>query len=125
MNEQVSVQDFTFSKSEHLTKNDEFDKIYKVGKRYSNKFFLLNVLEKSKVDTKYSRIGFSVGKKIAKAVLRNKLKRKMREIFRTNKYKLIKKTDLLLTARQLALSADYKTLETAILDLFKKSTLIN
>ena len=121
----MCIKKFTFSKSEHLTKSDEFDRTYKEGKRYSNKFFLLNVLEKSDLDTKYSRIGFSVGKKIAKAVLRNKLKRKMREIFRTNKYNLIKKADLLLTARGASLSADFKTLENAILDLLKKSMLIN
>ena len=47
----------------------------------------------------------------------------MREIFRTNKYKLIKNR-FAPYSKTSVLSADYKTLETAILDLFKNQRLL-
>ena len=62
-----------------LRKNKEFSYIYKKGDRVSTEHFTLFV-----VKSKYNnyRIGFSVSKKLGKANVRNKLKRRLREIVR-------------------------------------------
>lgn len=62
-----------------LRKNKEFNYIYKKGDRVSTEHFTLFV-----VKSKYNnyRIGFSVSKKLGKANVRNKLKRRLREIVR-------------------------------------------
>ncbi len=44
----------------------------------------------------YSRLGISVRKKVGKAVLRNRLKRRIRELFRTQKKSLPKGFDIII-----------------------------
>ena len=66
------------SKKYRLTKNGSFSYLYAHGVRVPAKLIKLNfVLNKSGV-----KIGFSVNNKIGKAVVRNKVKRRMRAIMR-------------------------------------------
>lgn len=62
-----------------LTKNGSFNYLYSHGLRASDKRVRLCFI-KSKSSV---RIGFSVSNKIGKAVVRNKVKRRMRAIIRT------------------------------------------
>ena len=64
-----------------LKKNKQFSYLYKKGNRKNSKFLTL-----FEVDSKYKcyKIGFSVNKKIGKANIRNKVKRRLKEIVRTN-----------------------------------------
>jgi len=59
-----------------------------------------------------SRYGFSVTKKVGKAVQRNHLKRLLREIMRVQL--LRPGWDIVLIARSLAVDADYHQLERAV-----------
>ena len=65
-----------------LKKNNQFNYIYKKGERKSSKNFTLFVV-KSKYEN--YKIGYSISKKVGKANQRNLLKRRMREIVRTQK----------------------------------------
>ena len=66
-----------------LKKNKQFSFLYKKGKRSFTKHLILY-----SISSKYRdyRIGFSVSKKIGKANVRNKVKRRMKEIVRTNNF---------------------------------------
>lgn len=66
-----------------LRKNKQFGYVYKKGVRFSTHFLTLFA-----VPSRYRcyRIGFSVSKKIGKATVRNKLKRRMKEIVRVNQF---------------------------------------
>lgn len=66
-------------KENRLTKRKEFGYIFKKGKSFSTKTLILNYTP-TKLDT--FKTGFSVSKKIGNAVVRNKVKRRMREAFR-------------------------------------------
>ena len=55
-----------------LTKRKEFNYIFKKGKAFSTKLFVLNY-SPTKLPT--FKVGFSVSKKIGNAVIRNKVKR--------------------------------------------------
>ena len=98
-----------------LKKNKHFNYIYKKGKRLNSKHFtLFTVPSKFRV----FKIGISVNKKIGKANVRNKLKRRLREIIRLNK--LPKNYfNYILLAREGAQNLDYHQLETEIKGLFK------
>ncbi|HCF37479.1 MAG TPA: ribonuclease P protein component, partial [Thermosipho africanus] len=72
----------------------------------------------------YSKFAFSVKKKFGKAVKRNKVKRWMREIVRTNKMNIPKGYDYLIIVRKL-LSKDFEYIQfsqfkEAFLELFER-----
>ena len=58
-----------------------------------------------------NRTGFTVSKKLGKAVVRNRVRRRLREIVRLNQPKLRQGYDLVVVARQRAVNADYQRLE--------------
>lgn len=72
--------------SKNITlKSDDFGEVFKKGKTYTTKNFVLHFNQNS---LGYPRLGVVIGKKIfASAVKRNRLKRIIREVFRTNKHR--------------------------------------
>lgn len=67
------------SSYETLKKNIDFQKVYKSGKSYANKYLVMYVLENG---TDITRIGISVSKKVGNSIVRHRLARLIREAFR-------------------------------------------
>jgi ribonuclease P protein component len=68
------------SQKNRIQKKDDIERIFKKGKGFKEGFLLLKTL---KNDLSASRFGFVVSKKISKkANIRNKIKRRLREIIR-------------------------------------------
>lgn len=72
----------TLSPHERIRRKKDFLLLYKKGSRYRGKYFTLIYHPR---EFSFSRIGVVAGKKIGNAVQRNKIKRWIRTIFRTNK----------------------------------------
>jgi len=71
-----------FSKADRLLKRSEFLAVSDCGERCKSSNFLLLI---KKNDLGRPRIGITVSKKVGKAVVRNRVKRLVREYFRTHK----------------------------------------
>ena len=86
----------TLRPHERIRKKKEFLLLYKKGKRYREKYFTLIYLSN---DLKFSRMAVVVSKKVGNAVIRNKVKRWIRALFRTNKDLLKNSFDLIFIAK--------------------------
>lgn len=103
-----------------LKSSKAFEYIHKNGKSYADKNLVLIVCK-----TKYSlKVGFSVSKKVGKAVVRNKTKRRLREGFRLLIPSLNRHFNYMLIARAAAASCDYHTLLSSMKTLLNKAGMV-
>jgi len=125
---------FGFSRNERLHLNRDFKKIFKEGRAWHNGALTLVVFNKPSESNCCpagergkprpqigARVGIIVPGKTAGAVLRNRLKRRMREIFRLNKENIIKSADIIFIVRKEAAVIGYRELENKIFDLWRKA----
>lgn len=70
---------YSFAKSARLLKPADFTKVRKTGRRVGSKRFTLYILPNGLTT---HRLGLSVSRRVGAAVVRNKLKRLLREYFR-------------------------------------------
>ena len=87
--------------SESLKKNEQFRFVYKNGRSYANKYFIMYVKENG-LDK--NRIGISVSKKVGNSVVRHRITRLV---------------DMVIIARPGAASIGYEEAESALLHLAK------
>ena len=101
-----------FSKAERLRKRKEFLGVYERGDKIQSTYFVLYMLENGR---SYHRLGITVSRKIGRAVVRNRIKRRLREIFRTNKQAIFPHCDLVVNAKRSAARARNQQIQEDIL----------
>jgi ribonuclease P protein component len=106
-------------KEERLSKNSEYRTVYDRGKTRANK---LLVLKASSNGLAWSRSGISVSKRVGGAVVRNRVKRLLREIIRSVSVR--PGWDLVFIARNAASGANYHEVEMAVRDLLGRAHLL-
>lgn len=112
---------YKLSKQVRLRKNKKFQFVYTTGKSYANRFLVLYVLANTQDDV---HVGFAAGKRLGCAVVRNRVKRLLREAYRLNQQKLVQGIDLILVGRQPATKAGLSAVENAFLDLCKRARIL-
>lgn len=91
-------------KDQRIKKNKEFQQIFKKGKSFANRQFIVYVL---KSDQPEFRLGLSVSKKVGNAVTRNRIKRYIRQTFLELKDDLLPNADYIIIARPQAATLDF------------------
>jgi len=114
---------FGFSKAERLTKNKAFRRIFKKGKSFANNNLVIYVYRRDLSEGKQARLGLVLSRKLGKAVKRNKLKRRLREIFRLHKHLLKPTLDIIFLPQPKAILSDYQELKKSVFSLFKRAKL--
>ncbi|MBW2621927.1 MAG: ribonuclease P protein component [Deltaproteobacteria bacterium] len=97
-------KNFRFTKSERLLKRGEFRAVSRNYTRRINNDHLLLLLKPNQLPQ--TRLGIIASKKVGSAVKRNRVKRIIREFFRTNKLLLPPRQDLLVIVHRSAGDAD-------------------
>jgi ribonuclease P protein component len=112
-----TLRPHAFPKNFRLLRRAEFRRVYEQGQRRSASlctvFLLSNGLENS-------RLGITVTGKVGKAVMRNRIKRRMREIFRTHRLEIAPGWDIVVNPRAQAAEAHFEKLTREFLRLMPK-----
>ena len=104
-----------FSKS--LKLNHIFRRLYRTS-GFADGYL---VLYARKNRTKENRVGITVSKKLGCAVVRNRTRRRLREVYRLNESSFQPGWDLVVVARSRAVDADFARLTQSYLNLAKKA----
>ena len=113
---------FSFRKKNKLTNKSSFQMVYRVGKAYVDYYSVLYVFATGRTEL---RVGLAVGKKLGNAVLRNRLKRKMREVFRHKQAELRTGYDVVWVARKALVNSEIAVYQKIFLRLAKKAGIMN
>ena len=104
---------------QYLTKTEQYALVYNKGGSWASKLVVVKALPNGLT---LSRYGFSVSRRVGKAVVRNRVKRLLREILRLTP--LLPGWDIIFIARPLAASADYTNLEKSVKDLLRRARVL-
>lgn len=107
--------------SESLKKYGDFQRVYKRGKSYANKYLIMYIL---KEDAQKNRIGISVSKKVGNSVVRHRITRLIRESYRLNEIKFVSGFDIVVIARPGAKERNFFEIESALLHLARLHSLL-
>src|SRR5690349_24823737 len=106
----------TFPREARLVRRGEFDAVYRAGKRRSSShftvFFRANALPQS-------RFGFSIKKALGGAVVRNRIRRRLREIVRCHRGEIPVGWDIVIHPKSTVSKASFAALEHELLKLLQ------
>ena len=109
----------SLSPQERIRKKREFIFLYKKGYRYRGKYF--NLVYHSS-DLNFSRMAVVASKKIGNAIVRNKVKRWMRTLFRRNKNMIGNSLDIIIIIKQSIWEVSWVKLQEDYLDAIRSIT---
>lgn len=104
-----------FSPAHRILTQREFAACFEAGRRYHGKSFLLFVLPRRDRDAPW-RLGMAISKKVGNAVVRNRVKRVLRECFRLGAPGVVDALDVVVVAKK-SLDPGLLTFDLACRDL--------
>jgi|AntRauTorckE6833_2_1112554.scaffolds.fasta_scaffold00096_49 ribonuclease P protein component len=107
---------------ETLKQKKDFQKVFNCGKSIASKYLVL-YWNPNKLDN--NRYGFSISKRIGKAVVRNKLKRRLKEIIRIRLDNIAYGYDIIIIARKPVNSLGFSEIKNDLKKLYKRAGLID
>lgn len=106
-------------KKGHLTQPTQFDLVYKEGSTQTDRYLVLKIRRNQ---LEFTRFGVSVSKRIGNAVVRNRVKRVLREILRLNDLK--PGWDIVVIARNAASGGVYNQLNKSAVNLLSRAGIV-
>jgi len=103
--------------STSLKKNYEFKRLYNRGKSVASKYVVVYCFKNGRNE---NRLGITVTTKLGGAVQRNRIRRRLKEIYRINESALRRGYDIVLVARMRCVDAPWRELEASVLHLLQK-----
>ena len=106
--------------SSALKLNHIFQRLYRTNGQANG--YLVLYARKNRTDA--NRVGITVSKKLGHAVVRNRVRRRLREIYRLNEAKFQPGWDIVVVARTKAVHAEFSRLQEGYLELAKKAGIL-
>ena len=103
--------------SHSLKLNHIFQRLYRTSGQANG--YLVLYARKNRTDT--NRVGITVGKKLGHAVVRNRVRRRLREVYRLNEDKFQAGWDIVVVARTRSIYADFNQLVEAYMTAAQKA----
>lgn len=103
-----------------LKKKKDFDVVYNNKSFYSDDLYVMYIIDNVGFGMESNRLGISISKKVGNSVVRHKIIRRTREIFRQNEKELDKSFDIILVCREKSKFANYENLNNSFIKLCKK-----
>jgi ribonuclease P protein component len=113
---------FRFPKSSRLFRASEFRRMKAEGVSFHGKFIVLSVLKD--MPAPEVRVGLITSRRVGAAVVRNRVRRRLREIVRVARPQIREGTWLTLIARQAAAGASSQTLAEEWQQLARRSSIL-
>ena len=104
-----------------ICKNKEFSRVYARGRCFVHPQLVLYV---GKNRLGYTRVGLTATKKVGHAVVRNRARRRLREVYRLHLGELRQGYDIILVARGRTVTASWKELNDTFTRLCRKLDLL-
>ena len=106
-----------YPRSERLTRRGEYLSVYRDGVKRVGRTFICYVARREGQGRKF---GCAVSRKVGNAVVRNRVKRYLREIYRAHREALPEDAHVVLVARPAAARATYHDCHTAVIELLRR-----
>ncbi len=104
----------TLPRKRMLKRRSDFQKVYRSGHSFANRYFVL-------YERLSGRVAFAAGKKLGCAVVRNRVKRLLREAYRQHQHELRDGMALLLVGRRGAVKASGTEVERSFMRVARKA----
>jgi ribonuclease P protein component len=104
---------------EYITKPEQYARVYDKGSSWASELVVMKALPNQLT---LSRYGFSVGRRLGGAVVRNRVKRRLREILRS--LPLAAGWDIIFIARPKAAAASFADLEKTVRGLLSRARIL-
>lgn len=111
---------FSRPKSSRILRSAEFREIYDHGIRLSGPLFAAFCLARTGTGRTSARLGLTVPRAIGGAVVRNRIKRRFREVFRLHRAEIAPQWDIILNPRKAAATAAWPDVERAFRKVMEK-----
>ena len=96
----------------------DFKKAYNKKNSYGNRHLVLYI---RKNNSSFGRVGFTVSKKVGKAVVRNRIRRRLKELYRQAEPSIPEGYDLIFVAKKNVGEISFKELKSAFFHILKIS----
>jgi len=104
-----------------LRRSSDIVRVRQEGRRWPHPLLVLFVNPQPQGSSSVTRFAFVAGRHVGKATVRNRAKRRLREIVRRHLDQIEPGRDCLLVARQPMLSVEHAELEHAVLQLLRRA----
>ncbi len=113
---------YSHPRSNRILTRKEFDQVFKLGEKQVGRHFVCYTVRREEPGNK---LGLVVSRKVGGAVVRNRVKRSIREYFRLHQQSFTEPTELVVVARAAAATLDYNACARSLGQLLERGGIVH